>query len=312
MKVNYRHTSRRPKRLWLIISALVITGGMLFPWLIGKMSEIILYPFHATSTWIKTSDDIIPHYLRSKGELIDELESLKAQVANDTGTQLSIKRLLEENMQLRSMAKAGEGPDRLVALVLSRPNKLSYDLLQIDKGSDDGVVLGAPVYTGVDSVIGVVVHVAEDYSFVDLFTSPSFESTAFIFGPNIFAPMEGLGGGVARVRLPQGVPISTGQMVILPGIDSGVYGEIVSVKSEPTQPEQYGYITPPIAMNNLRYVSVGIGAIHLKSDEEINQVIRNQIRESLRLSTTSMMYIPENEERAEDSASSTDLTTDSD
>lgn len=310
-RVNYRHTSRRPKRLWLIISALVIGGGMLFPWLIGKISEIILYPFHATSTWIKTSDDMIPHYLRSKGELIDELESLKAQVANDTGTQLSIKRLLEENMQLRSMAKAGGDSNRLAALVLSRPNKLSYDLLQIDKGSDDGVVLGAPVYTGVDSVVGVIVHVAEDYSFVDLFTSPSFESTAFIFGPNIFAPMEGVGGGVARVRLPQGVPINVGQMVILPGIDSGVYGEIVRVESEPTQPEQYGYITPPIAINNLRYVSVGVGAVQLKSEEEISEAIRNQIRESLRLSTTSMMYTPEDEEVSEDSATSTDMNDES-
>lgn len=302
-KASYRHVSHKPRRLWLIISAVVIVIGLLFPWLVGKISAIVLYPFHVTSTWLKTSEGTVPLYLRNHSELVAEVESLRAQISTGSGTQLSIRRLLEENMQLRSMTRAGNGSDRLVANVLARPDHLAYDLLQIDKGSKDGVVEGVPVFTGVDSVIGVVAHVTDTYSFVDLFTSPGFESTAFIFGPNVFSPIEGMGGGVARVRLPQGVSISEGQLVILPGIDSGVYGEIVNVENQPTQPEQYGYITPPISMNNLLYVSVGIGAVQVKTDTEINQAIKSQIRESLRLSSTTLyMYKPE-----EDTATSSEV-----
>ncbi len=299
-KANYRRVSRKPYHLWLIVAAAVIAAGMLFPWLISKISAVVVYPIHATTAWLKTSDGMIPLYLRSRSELVNEIETLRTQISTDSGTQLSIQRLLEENMQLRSMTKAEKINERLVANVLARPDQLVYDLLQINKGSKDGVVVGAPVFSGVDSVIGVIVHVTETYSFVDLFTSPGFESTAFIFGPNVFSPIEGMGGGVARVRLPQGVSISEGQLVILPGIDGGVYGEIVRVENRPTQPEQYGYIAPPISMNNLLYVSVGLDAVQVKTDAEINQIIRDQIRESLRLSTTTLhIYQPEEELKEE-------------
>ena len=289
-KGNYRRISHKRYRTWLFVSGAIIIFGLIFPWVISVVSAVVLYPFHATSTWIKTSGGVLPTYLRSRAELVEEVESLRAALATDSGTQLSITRLMEENIQLRGMANAGSGESsRLVARVLARPGQLAYDLLQIDQGSLSGVEVGAPVYTGVDSVLGVVVQVYDNYSFVDLFTSPGFESTAFIFGPNVFSPIEGIGGGVARVRLPQGVSIKEGQLVILPGVSNGVYGEIARVENEPTQPEQYGYITPPLAINNLFYVSVGLGPIEVNSTFEIDENIRRQLRESMRLSTSTLM-----------------------
>lgn len=291
-KASYRQNSRKSYRFWLGLSAILIVCGMLFPWFISMVSSVVLYPFHATSVWIKTSEGALPGYFRSKSDLVKEVDALKQEKANDTGTQLSVKRLLDENIQLRGMANAAPDERRLVAKVIARPDSLPYDLLQIDRGSNDGVVEGAPVYTGVDSVVGIVVHVSENYSFVDLFTSPGFESTAFIIGPNIFAPIEGVGGGVARVHLPQGVQIREGQLVILPGVSSGVYGEIIRVENEPTQPEQYGYITPPLPMSNLLYISIGRESIKTKSDSEINKTVRDMLREMLRFaSSTSYIYL---------------------
>jgi cell shape-determining protein MreC len=269
---------------------LVVFVGLLFPWFISKISSVILYPFHATSTWVKTSEGVFPLYLRSRANLVAEIEKLRTDIATSIGTQLSINRLVEENMQLRGMSNSATAEERLVARVLARPDQVAYDLLQIDRGAKDGVVVGAPVYTGVDTVVGIVVYVADSYSFVDLFTSPGFESTAFIFGPNVFAPIEGMGGGVARVRLPQGVLINEGQLVILPGVSSRIYGEIVRVENEPTQPEQYGYVTPPLAMNNLLYVSVGLHSVQIKTETIINETVRNLLRESLNLSSTTSLY----------------------
>jgi cell shape-determining protein MreC len=269
---------------------LVVFVGLLFPWFISKISSVILYPFHATSTWVKTSEGVFPRYLRSRANLVAEIEKLRTDIATSIGTQLSINRLVEENMQLRGMSNSATAEERLVARVLARPDQVAYDLLQIDRGAKDGVVVGAPVYTGVDTVVGIVVYVADSYSFVDLFTSPGFESTAFIFGPNVFAPIEGMGGGVARVRLPQGVLINEGQLVILPGVSSRIYGEIVRVENEPTQPEQYGYVTPPLAMNNLLYVSVGLHSVQIKTETIINETVRNLLRESLNLSSTTSLY----------------------
>lgn len=289
-KGNYHHTSRKSKKLWLTVSALVIGLGLIFPWFISVVSAVVLYPFHATSTWVKTSDGLLPVYLRSRETLVNEVEKLRTEIATQSGTQLSIRRLMEENIQLRGMANAAStDQERLVARVLARPGQLSYDLLQIDRGASSGVVVGAPVYTGVDSILGIVVQVYDNYSFVDLFTSPGFESTAFIFGPNVFSPIEGIGGGVARVRLPQGVSIEEGQLVILPGVSNGIYGEIARVENEPTQPEQYGYITPPLAINNLLYVSVGLSPVVQESATSIDETIRTMLRDSMRLSTSTLM-----------------------
>ena len=178
---NSRRSFLKTKLFWLLILIGLIIFGLIFPWLISRVSAIVLYPFHATSTWVKSSDGVIPLYLRSRAELVNEVETVRKEQAVQTGTQLSIQRLLEENMQLRALTKSDHVGERLITRVLDRPNSLPNDLLQIDQGTDSGVVVGAPVYNGIDGVVGLVVHVTDKYSFVDLFTSPGFLSTAYVF-----------------------------------------------------------------------------------------------------------------------------------
>lgn len=268
-----------------MISIVVVAIGILLPWLILQVSAFVLYPFHAVTTWVKNSNDSIPVYLRSRSELVSEIESMKAKTAIETGTQQSIEKLLEENMQLRALTNIGTSTDRIIARVIARPDSLAYDYLQIDRGSNHGLFVGAPVYSGLDTVVGVVVQVAPEYAFVELVTTPSFESTAYVIGPNVFSTLEGMGGGVARVRLPQGVSLDVGQLVLLPGITSGVYGEIAWIENHPTQPEQYGYVVPPLAMNSIFYVSVDTNSVQAKTEIEVEENIRQAIKEKMILNT---------------------------
>lgn len=277
-KANFRPNLHKRKIGFVVTLFIVIILGIIFPWFISKLSAVVLYPIHATTNWVKTSDSVFPLYLRSRADLVTEIEQLKASSATDSGTQSSIKRLLVQNMQLRGLLGVSGDEDRVVAQVLGRPGVLPYDLMQIDKGSNQNVLVGAPVFSGLDSLVGIVTQVFPEYAFVDLFTSPGFISTAYIFGPDVMAPLEGVGGGVARVKLPQGVNIKVGQLVILPGVSSALYGEIVSVQNEPTQPEQYGYIAPPIALNHLLYVSVGLKAINNDEDFNIDEVMRKAVQ----------------------------------
>jgi cell shape-determining protein MreC len=248
MRGNYRRTSTKRWRVGFFVTAVVLFIGLIFPQLMAGVSFIVLYPFHTVSVWYKNSESILPKYLRSRVELAAEIDSLQAKIANQTGTQLSVSRLIEENKQLRALTELGTTTDRVSAKVISQPSRLSYDLLQIDKGSNNGIEIGAPVYVGIDTVIGVVVHTSPAYSFVELVTTPGFLSTAYIVGPNIFAPLEGVGGGVARVKVPQGITLTEGNLVLLPSAANGVYGEIVSIENLPTQPEQFGYVVPPITL----------------------------------------------------------------
>jgi cell shape-determining protein MreC len=284
-RANSRHSIVRKWQRGLIVTALVLLCGWLFPPLVSSISFVVLYPVTVVSSWYQYSEGAFPSYLRSRAELTKEIDELKATIANDTGTELSVKRLLEENMQLRSAAEVSTSTNRISARVIAQPSKLSYDLLQIDQGSDTGIVVGAPVFLGFDTVIGVVVHVARTYAFVELVTTPGFIATAYIVGPNVFANLEGIGGGVARVRVPQGIALREGNPILLPSVSSGVYGEVVRIENVPTQPEQFGYVTPPLSLQSILYVSVAKDVPSEKSELEIETSVRASVQSYFKLNT---------------------------
>jgi len=117
--------------------------------------------------------------------------------------------------------------------------------------------VGAPVYRNADEVIGMVSTVYPRSALVTLFSTPGFTAAAYIDETNLLVTVEGLGGGVTRVQVPQGVPLQVGALVYLPTIQPGVIGRISAIENEPTQPQQFGYLVSDTAFRQLRYVSVG-------------------------------------------------------
>lgn len=257
MKVRSRHNTKKSKLLRNIIVVVVLCVlALLLPKIITGIGRTLLQPVYAVHTWFRESSATLPSYLRDKKELIDEVDELKNKLAVAAATDVTQQRLYEENIWLRELLGA-EPDSRIAAAVIARPNQLPYDFMQIDQGSSDGVVLGAPVYVGADNVIGVIAHTADSFSFVELFTTPGFEATAFISGADIVATVEGYGSGVARVRVPQGIALTIGSVVHVPSIQPGVFGRIAYIENKPTQPEQFGYITLAKPINSIHYVAVG-------------------------------------------------------
>ncbi|MCD5381214.1 MAG: hypothetical protein LR008_01410 [Candidatus Pacebacteria bacterium] len=275
MKVRLRHNSSRKKTTQvIIISVIVITVGMMIPKAISIVAATVMLPVHATNIWLESSSSLIPSFVRDRQSLEAEIKSLNNELIVSKSSSLTQQRMIDENNRLRHLLSV-DGEARVAASVVARPDELPYDFLQIDRGSDHGIEVGSPVFVGPDIVIGLVVHTAAAYSFVEMITTAGFEATSFISGPNVVAVLEGLGGGVARVRVPQGIPLSVGNLVYLPSIEPGVFGRISRVENEPTQPEQYGYISPDIAISGLFQVSVGkLSQISHSATEIDEQVIR--------------------------------------
>jgi cell shape-determining protein MreC len=306
-KANSRRstTKRWQRGFFATVVLLALAWG--FPHAVSFVSYMVTYPFSKVSSWYHYSESMFPSYLRSRAELTAEIDALENKLASQASTHLTVQRLINENMQLRAVVEMGTSTPRTTARVIAQPTALSYDRLKIDQGSNAGIEVGAPVFVGVDTVIGVVVHVAPTYSFVELITTPGFTATAYVVGPNIFATLEGVGGGVARVKVPQGVLIEEGNIVLLPSIESGVYGEIVSVENVPTQPEQYGYVTPPVPLQSLLYVSVGQGAGPKQSESAIDASVSKAVQEYFRLDT--LPDLPSVTSTTEPVASGTDQET---
>lgn len=251
---------------------------MLLPGLFTMVTSTVLYPVHVARLWIQESTGSFPQFFRDRKTLLDEITLLERQLSTQTGSVLTIRRLQTENTTLRTMLGAST-TERRLASVIARPNTLPYDVLQIDVGSAAGIVENAPVFLGRDQVIGFVSHVSEQYAFVQLVTTAGFESTAYIIGPDIYTRAEGMGGGVMRVRVPQGVRLEVGNMVVLPAVESGVYGTVSHVEALPTQAEQYGYVTPDTPLQSIRFVSVGLTPIKEQSFVAVQQQVQQVQRD---------------------------------
>jgi len=246
--------SKKIKRLLLIVVSLFVLA-LVVPALIRFAAGVVLYPVIQVENWFAESNQVLPALWRDKIAMQEQIDRLEQEVALSGKRDLTQHRLFVENNRLRSLLGATSSP-RTVAAVVGKPGELPYDLIQIDQGSVAGIKLGSPVYIGVDIVVGLVSAVQRNSAFVTLFTTPDFFTTVYLSGANVTALLEGLGGGVARVRVPQGVPVRVGDLVHVPSIQPGVYGRIAWVESEPTQPEQFGYITPEIPIGSLFQVAV--------------------------------------------------------
>ncbi len=253
----------KTKRFWILV-LIIFVSGFLLPGFFGAVGSKLLTPVDVVRVWLHESTSSFPYYYRSRNELIIKINDLEREIASYSGMEMSLRNLRHENRELRDKVNIKQIDERVLSQVIARPDDLPYDLLQLDKGRVDGILLHAPVFKGQDQIIGYISHVNEKTSFATLLTSPGQKSTAYILESRVFAVAEGVGAGVLRVRLPQGIDLNVGDLVIFPVVDSGFFGSISYIETEPTQPQKYGYVTLGNSLQSLRYVT--ISKLPIKND----------------------------------------------
>ena len=276
---NSRRTSRTKKRIGTLVIIAVIVSVLLWlvPQVLAGMAAMIATPIQATKTWLFQSSGSLPSYLRDRHELINQITQLEQELAVQGDRDHRVQRLQQENDALRALL-GDEGEVRILAGIIGRPGTVPYDVLVIDKGTDDGVSTETPVYVGSDQVIGAVTKVFRNSALVELVTSPGLASSVFVVGPNIYTNAVGIGGGQLRIGVPQGIELSIGDSVILPSADRGVFGTINYIESSPTQPEQYGYVSTDIPLQSLRFVAVGTKPLRSVSFEEAQATVSDGLK----------------------------------
>lgn len=246
------------------------------PKVVNVAVSFVVAPINIVKNWVTQSGASFPQYFRNRTELVEEIASLRSEVSAASGDRVTVQILANENNELRSLL-GDKGEQRILAGIIGRPGVLPYDSLMLDRGTHDGILEGAPVYIGENTVIGVIKNATPKTSLVELATTAGFEATVYIIGPDIYTNAVGMGGGQLRVGVPQGIELSQGDLVVLPAVTSGVYGAVSVVQSEPSRPEQYGYVSPKIPIASIRLVSVGKTPLQNISFEEA-QVILNKYK----------------------------------
>jgi cell shape-determining protein MreC len=290
-KMSSVHVSRNRaigSALFLLVFCVVLLWSL--PRLSSSISGMFWYPSEKVRVWISDSNALLPSLIRDRKDLLNTITTLENIIDSGYLSDATTARLSAENDELRKLLMIN--PDeRVFARVVARPPQLPYDLVMIDKGAADGIVEGVPVFYGKDTVIGIVVSVSEKVSYIRLTSDPGVKISVFILGPNIFTFAEGVGNGVVQVRVPQGIQIKEGDIVLLPAIDSGVIGVIDTIVTSPTDPVRSGYIVFPVNLQSIKFVSVGKSPLPSPDFSEIMSIVNNRVTESLQLPIPTDMLV---------------------
>ncbi len=171
-----------------------------------------------------------------------------------------VQMLRSENAELKELLgrKSVESDSTVLAVVIMRPPKTSYDSLMIDIGEDQGIVLGDRVYADNDFLIGYVDEVREKTSIVKLFSTPG-ERIDVIIGTgsttaNVVA--EGHGSGNFYIKAPKNIEVNELDPVVVPGTYSYILGSLEKIESSDGEAFTHLYFKLPVNLNSLKYVNV--------------------------------------------------------
>jgi len=273
MRTNFQQRSRWGRRVFLRIAlgalALFVLLGLLPGPLASGLSFVTAPLFEARLAALELAATI-PHYFRERALLITEIESLREARAADDSLRTELAVLREANLMIGDIETMNA--ERILADVVRTPPETPYDTLVVAAGSDVGIVEGAFVYSR-QTVIGQVAAVNPKTSLIVLFSTPGIHVPVYLWGANVFASAEGMGGGVVRVGVPQGLTLAVGDAVTLPVPGTAIFGTIDRVESVPTNPEQYAYITEERALRSLRFVAIDRATAPVITNEEAERAL---------------------------------------
>ena len=275
-RMSSRRNFRRQKN---IVYGIVVTVVLLFVLffadaVVGSFTSRITTPIKEAKLWVQDVGKNVFSYTQSREDLARERVRLQEELAAEGSEQEIIRNLRLENEELRLLLNT-ESPERVAAGVIMRPNETPYDTLLIDRGSRHGIQENAVVYTADDFAIGFVHKVFPTSSLVALVTTPGITSTAYILGPDIYTQAEGMGGGALVVSVPQGITLAVDDLVVLPSIDGGIFGSVSHIEAFESSPEQYGFVTSPIPLSSIRFVSVSATPLANVSFEMAENIVRD-------------------------------------
>ena len=205
-----------------------------------------------------------------QGNLAVEAGDLQKKVEQLTVENASLKKIQDENSVLRQHLKFLEGgePKKYVLAnivsreILSGPEENLGDLI-IDKGSDDGVIVGLAVLDPAGAVVGKITAVENKISRATLITNSGCKMAATLQNINktIGVTDGNLGLTINMDYIPQMESVNVGDLAVTSGLESNIprgllIGQVAKVDRGSNDIWQSANIQPAANLDNLTIVSI--------------------------------------------------------
>lgn len=267
----------RQNGLLLIIAAALLTvllgltsvflGGSADP--VSNLFSVVVSPVRGAVSSAASWAEGVYSYVFRYGQMQDELDELRAQVADMEELARQGEDALRENAQLRELMGLQERRRDFVfenARVTAPAASNWTSTLTISKGSNFGIEAGDCVVTETGVLVGVVSTVGINYSEVSTIINPDTDMGGLVARTYSAGILEGdftlmAEGKLKLSYLPDGAQLVSGDQVLTSG-KGGIYpsglvvGQVEGVFTDPSGKSRYAVILPEVDLERLIEVFV--------------------------------------------------------
>jgi len=199
------------------------------------------------------------------GEIIAKLNSKQAELLECNFDSSERSRLKQENEELRSQLNFLTSIEykNIGADVIGKNIDPVGTSLVINRGAEDGILLGAPTIVGSGILVGKVVKVQNNSAVVRLINDDSSSIAATISNreKSIGLVEGGFGLSVRMNFIPQNEVVNQEDMVVTSGLEEGIpkgllIGKISVVEKTPQEPFQQAILEPLADLQRISLVTV--------------------------------------------------------
>ena len=256
----------------LLLSILIGVGSAFLGGNVDPLSNVantVTAPIRSAIATVSGWAEGVYTYVFHYGELQDELDSLRKQVAELEDAVRQGQEASRENEQLRSLLDLQEKRRDFVfesAKVTARSTSNWESILSLSKGSSAGIEVGDCVITETGVLVGVVSEVGYNWSSVSTVINTDTEMGGIVSRTYSAGVLEGdfalMSQGKLKLNyLPEGAQLVSGDEVVTSGkgdiFPSGlVVGQVEGVFTDPSGQSRYAVVTPLAKLDSLIEVFV--------------------------------------------------------
>ncbi len=265
MKRPYSHKPSAPQALWafglvVLVLLIVLVSWVFMPGVVLTIAS----PFWKVGNSFDTSIANMVSGFENKEVLAKNNSMLIAQntlltqenAVLTTRSQDLIALLGGQVATGTAASNSQSSQNGIPAGVLARPPESPYDTLVVAAGTDNGVAVGAQVFSQGGIPIGTIKHETQGIAQVSLYSSPGRATDGWVGENRTPLTLTGTGGGTFSSILPKTTPVSVGDTVYFPGPGAIPIGTVTGIDSPDSSTNVVLHIEPLVNLFSVTWVLI--------------------------------------------------------
>ncbi len=246
-------------RIFILSTVAIIAISFFFPNFIKKQVFNV-------GNFFGTSKNVAANILQgvsspflSNSVLLKENHDLKEKLFQAQIDLVQYEAVRNDNNVLRQTIGLETDQDiyKVHATVQAGATNMSEDQILIDKGLDDGVIVGDLITAYEHMPLGLVQTVYQNSSIITLLSAFDKTTNVLIGDKAVAAEAKGKSLGAFEIKLPKGSGVNVGDSVILKGYSVPLsLGLIKSIESPENSPFEIVRMSLPVNPNSISYVGI--------------------------------------------------------